>query len=80
LREEPVYQPTGENINWSGWRWITMPLTDPTVGSWGGPQDGVIHQPIKWDALFLLDSSTQKAHSSHVQFDDVTVMMRATAG
>ncbi len=69
-----VYQPTYGNITWKGWRWITMPLTDPKVGSWGGPQDGVIHHPIKWDTVFLLDNVSHTKHSSRILFDDITLL------
>jgi polysaccharide biosynthesis protein PslG len=67
-------QPTYGPINWKGWRWITMRLDDQSVGSWGGPQDGKIHKPIKWDSVFLLDSGTRKAHTAHVQFTGLTLM------
>lgn len=72
-----VYQPTYGNVDWTGWRWITMPLDDPSVGSWGGPQDGVIHAPIRWDSVVLLDSSTQKAHSAHIRFSGITLIAPA---
>ncbi|HEY3412097.1 MAG TPA: cellulase family glycosylhydrolase [Armatimonadota bacterium] len=71
-----TYQPTFGAVSWKGWRWITMRLDDPSVGSWGGPQDGVIHRPIKWDSVFLLDSASTRAHSAHVQFGGLTLLTR----
>lgn len=72
-----TFQPTFGAVNWKGWKWVTMRLDDPSVGSWGGPQDGVIHLPIKWDAVFLLDSASQTAHKSTVQFHGLTHIVRA---
>lgn len=71
-----TYQPTFGQIDWQGWRWITMPLNDPTVGSWGGPQDGVIHKPIKWDSVFLLDSALRTVHSADVQVGGFALITR----
>jgi hypothetical protein len=71
-----TYQPTYGSVTWKGWRWITMRLDDPAVGSWGGVQDGVIHKPLKWDSVFLLDSALQTAHSAHVQFSGITLITR----
>jgi len=73
-----IYQPTYGRVDWIGWRWVTMRLDDPTVDSWGGPKDGRIHQPITWNSILLLDSALQKAHTAHVQIDDVTVMTKAS--
>jgi hypothetical protein len=72
-----TFQPTYGAVNWKGWKWVTMRLDDPSVGSWGGPQDGVIHPPIKWDAVFLLDSASQTAHKSVVQFQGLTHIVQA---
>ena len=39
-----VHQVRGEQVSW---------------GHWGGANDGLVHVPIKWDTLFLLDSHWQ---------------------
>jgi hypothetical protein len=72
-----VYQPDFGRVRWSGWRWITARLDNPAVGSWGGPQDGVMHKPLRWDSIVLLDSENRKAHTSHIQFDDITIITTA---
>lgn len=51
-----VFQPEGVAIEWQGWRYRTMPLDGTTCSWWGGPADGKIHGPLKWDSLFLLDT------------------------
>lgn len=74
-----VYQPDFGRVDWTGWKWVTAPLNNPTVGSWGGPQDGVIHKPIVWDAIVLLDSALRNAHTSRIQFDDITIITEGPA-
>lgn len=56
-----TWQPDGDPIVWSGWRWVTFPLDGTRSGRWGGADDGVIHYPIRWDAVFLLDSAGGRA-------------------
>jgi hypothetical protein len=55
-----TWQPDGEPITWTGWKWVTFPLDGSRSGRWGGADDGVIHYPICWDALFLLDSAGRR--------------------
>jgi hypothetical protein len=52
-----AWQPDGDPIDWTGWRWVVFPLDGTRSGRWGGAEDGVIHYPIRWDTLFLLDSA-----------------------
>lgn len=59
-----TWQPSAAAIDWTGWRFVTLDLK-PTSGHWGGQNDGVIHYPLKWDALFLLDKvRDQKAEGT----------------
>ena len=51
-----TFQPDGEPISWRGWRFVTFPMDGTRSGRWGGPNDGVVRLPIRWDTLFLLDS------------------------
>ena len=54
-----TFQPDGDAVTWTGWRWITFPMDGSHAGHWGGPNDGSIHYPIHWDSLFLLDNATR---------------------
>ncbi|MCH5375734.1 MAG: hypothetical protein JJ992_17315, partial [Planctomycetes bacterium] len=54
-----TWQPTGPEIDWSGWRYIELPL-NASSGHWGGAEDGVMHPPLVWDSIFLLDNPTRK--------------------
>ncbi|MCX6362090.1 MAG: cellulase family glycosylhydrolase [Armatimonadetes bacterium] len=61
-----TFQPDGETISWTGWRWVVFPMDGARSGRWGGADDGVIHYPIRWDSLFLLDSPGGRATQGQV--------------
>jgi hypothetical protein len=50
-----TWQPTGRTIDWQGWRYVQLPLTTSS-GHWGGAADNIIHYPLVWDSVFLLDN------------------------
>ena len=50
-----TFQPDAGRVTWKGWRYVTFPLSGQGGGHWGGPDDGVVHYPIRVDTLFLLD-------------------------
>ena len=53
-----TFQPTGPNLTWQGWRWVTFDLTDlKHAGHWGGTDDGVPNGDFKLDCPLLLDGS-----------------------
>ncbi|MGC8667979.1 MAG: cellulase family glycosylhydrolase [Chthonomonadales bacterium] len=52
-----TFQPDGGAINFKGWKLLSFPLQGSTGGHWGGADDGVIHYPIHFDTLFLVDSA-----------------------
>ena len=54
-----TWQPAGDAIDWKGWRYVEFELK-PSAGHWGGAKDGMIHFPLSWDLLFLLDNPSQK--------------------
>ncbi len=54
-----TWQPTGDSITWDRWRFVELPL-DPSAGHWGGDDDGVIHFPLHWDTIFLLDNVSRE--------------------
>ncbi|MGA2248522.1 MAG: hypothetical protein ABSH48_26450, partial [Verrucomicrobiota bacterium] len=56
-----AFQPTADAIDWTGWRYLEFDFNVP-AGHWGGANDGVMHFPIHWDTLFLIDNvSRQKS-------------------
>ncbi len=59
-----TFQPTAAAIDWTGWRYIEFGFHAP-AGHWGGANDGVMHFPIHWDTLFLIDNvSRQKSEGT----------------
>jgi len=59
-----TFQPTSAAIDWTGWRYLEFDFNAPS-GHWGGANDGVMHFPIHWDTLFLIDNvSRQKSEGT----------------
>jgi polysaccharide biosynthesis protein PslG len=69
-----TFQPSlREPVSQTGWRWVTLPMDGRDAGSWGGAQDSIVHYPIAWDALLLVDSH-RKAHTGEVRFAGLTLL------
>ncbi len=60
-----TFQADGGRIDFKEWKLVEFPLRG-NLGSWGGAKDGVIHYPIKWNAVLLLDSASRKAHKGEI--------------
>jgi hypothetical protein len=60
-----TWQPTGRTIDWEGWRYVELPLTTSS-GHWGGAADNVIHYPLVWDSVFLLDNTTRRQNQGAI--------------
>jgi hypothetical protein len=56
-----TFQPDYGPITWKGWRFVTMRLDGGFPGFWGGANDGVVHYPLRWEAVVLVDSNQQSA-------------------
>lgn len=56
-----TFQPDYGPITWRGWRFVTMRLDGGFPGFWGGPADGVLRHPIRWESVVLVDSNQQSA-------------------
>ena len=50
-----TFQPHYGPITWKGWRFVTMDLPAHGLFCWGGAGDGVMHYPIHWTALVLIE-------------------------
>ena len=59
-----TFQPDYGLIDWTGWKWITMRLDGTSGGHWGGANDGVVHYPIRWDSVALVDNGNLKVNQS----------------
>lgn len=60
-----TWQPSGQTIDWKGWRYVELPLTTSS-GHWGGANDHVIHYPLVWDSVFLLDNPSRHTNQGAV--------------
>lgn len=69
-----TWQPDGEPITWTGWRFVVFPMDGSRSGRWGGADDGMIHYPLRWDTLFLLDSPGGKATDGVIHFAGLTLI------
>jgi hypothetical protein len=46
-------------LSWKGWHYNVLPM-GATPAHWGGANDGVVHYPIHWDCLLLIDNPGRK--------------------
>ncbi len=60
-----TWQPSGQTIDWRGWRYVELPLT-ASSGHWGGAADHVIHYPLVWDSVFLLDNPSKQENQGSI--------------
>ncbi|HYG36534.1 MAG TPA: hypothetical protein VEC99_17205, partial [Clostridia bacterium] len=69
-----TFQPDGFSLNWTGWRWIAIDLSDLShAGHWGGANDGIVHGQLRLDCPLLLDGTRRKT-SGTIYFTGVTVV------
>lgn len=69
-----TFQPDGDPVTWKGWRYVVYAMDGTRSGHWGGAGDGVIHYPIRWDSVFLLDSAGGKATEGEVWVAGLTLI------
>lgn len=72
-----AFQPDGPKIDWKGWRYVTFPMqTTPEkpLAHWGGANDGVIHYPIEWDSIFLLDNVSRQPVEGEIYLSAPTLI------
>lgn len=69
-----VFQPSDEPIKWTGWKCVTFPLNEPGVWHYAGAKDEVIHYPIKWNTLLLMDAAGKKAGQGTIYFSSPTIV------
>ena len=60
-----TFQPSGPNLDWTGWRWVTFDLANlERAGHWGGADDGRVHGGLRLDTALLVDSTRNKTAGS----------------
>jgi len=61
-----TFQPGGEHLTWKGWRYVRFPMDGSDAGHWGGENDGMVHWPIRWDTMLLIDSAARQKTGGEV--------------
>ena len=69
-----TFQPAAEPIRWKGWKCALFPMDGRHVGHWGGANDGIVHYPISWDTLLLIDKDRDQAGKGEVYVASPTLM------
>jgi hypothetical protein len=69
-----TFQPNGDKITYTDWRYVEFPLDGTGAGYWGGATDGVVHYPIRLDTLFLLDSADRQQTAGTVYLSSPTLV------
>jgi hypothetical protein len=71
-----TFQTSAGAIDWKGWRFVRFSLAADHASEWGGAADGVIHYPIAFDTVALVDSHDRGGGSGRIWVADLTVMQR----
>lgn len=71
-----TFQADGPKIDFTGWRFVKFPMRstpEAPLTHWGAANDGVIHYPIKWDSIFLLDNISREPVEGEVYLSAPTL-------
>ncbi|HEY6293782.1 MAG TPA: hypothetical protein VI455_19685 [Terriglobia bacterium] len=69
-----TFQEGGGPINWHGWRYVLILMDTPRGTHSGGANDGVIHYPIRWDSLFMIENASREESQGRVYLSGVTLV------
>jgi hypothetical protein len=69
-----TFQPDGQKLDYTDWRYIVFPLDATGGGRWGGANDGVVHYPIRLETMFLIDSAVRQKTSGTVYVASPTLV------
>jgi hypothetical protein len=61
----------GATVDWKGWKYVQMNKDD---GYWWGPYDGIVHYPIEYQALFLIDNRDRLTSKSTIYLTSPVVI------
>jgi hypothetical protein len=72
-----TFQPDGEKLSFTGWKYIRFALDGARAGRWGGAADGIVRYPIRLDTLLLIDNvSRQPAHGELLIADPTLIFAK----
>ena len=71
---QQIFQVDGPALTDQKWRYIEFPFDGSSGATWGGAKDGVIHDPVRVETLFLIDSADRKQSSGTVYLANPTLI------
>jgi hypothetical protein len=72
-----TFQSDGPKIDFTGWRVAKFSMqssAEHPLPHWGGANDGVIHYPITWDSILLLDNVSKEAVEGEIHISAPTLI------
>jgi hypothetical protein len=69
-----TFQPDGDKLAFTGWKYLRFPLDGARAGRWGGAADGIVHYPIRLDTLLLIDNISRQPTSGEVELAAPTLV------
>lgn len=69
-----TFQDGGGPVNWKDWRYVLIYLAGPGSKHSGGDNDGVIHYPIHWDSVFMLENPRGQPLDGTVYLSGLTLI------
>jgi len=69
-----TFQEGGGPIDWVGWRYVLILVDMPRGTHSGGANDGVIHYPIRWESLLMIENASAAASQGRVYLSAPTLL------
>jgi polysaccharide biosynthesis protein PslG len=69
-----TFQDGGGAVNWKGWRYVLVHFTAAGGSHSGGANDGVVHYPIHWDSVFMLENPPGQAVEGTIYLTGLTLI------
>jgi hypothetical protein len=72
-----TFQSDGPKIDFTGWRVAKFSMQssrEHPLAHWGGAKDGIIHYPITWDSIFLLDNISKEPVEGEIHISAPTLI------
>ncbi len=71
-----TFQTSAGALDWKGWRFVEFSLAPDRASHWSGANDGVIHYPIAFDTVALVDSKDRGGGNGRIWVTDFMIMRR----
>ena len=68
-----TFQATYGTVDWTGWKWVSIPIQGNLTEHWGGANDGAVHGSIRPLTPLIFDSNGQ-ATSGRISMFGMTIV------